>query len=775
MTSATSTPEPGVGNGGDTSIDLTYLSHFSKHLDHVRAHLSGRDRSGRLPPSFFPPSAYWTSAEKDLFFHALAIHSRLRPDLIAEEIKTKSVVDVCLYVQLLENGARTNGPVLRKDFLTALKVSDALVALEEQKAQPFLDAEPTWESRELQEARQEELEAREKAVRARRGQAQSESSEHYREDVRQRKKEFKQWLKERKEEWKVEDTLRALGCATLEAMNRVLREEDEAALQMDDDASVPPDDTNQEAQEVHSVRGDQPVAEEQHASQGLEQPVAGTPNDEMIDPILRNQSQSLQSTVVSEGAPAPRHSHCPAAPPHMLPHHQFRPQTPPFRPSPLPPTSSEPISRASSVVSKSQLDPDLAAARRLFQKRLHMRKKRAEARGGGVVSTASKLKPGRKRAAKVLRGPGTDVKSTSCIKRRASSGEGGGGGDDDDEPAAEGTDEERGSMDNQAPAEAARKDRSRRSHVSGLTLPYKLLKKLREIGLDADELQEQYVGALNLKGLARLMRLYNRLHDVDSTISSQISSDVIRLLNAHLSQFITELIHCVVVLREQDRESKRNTKGWRLGKFDRISHVHVEQALVLMGCESINKKEHFDILLQRSGLAEDDSDGAPGEKDVASGDSSSEDEADDEREADEVEQDDEDDEDEQVFDPHRFPLHRAVAPPLVYYPAAESSPSASGVPRSLDVSLYMPWPASTASAEPPAEEDLMSDETETDALVEELIDEEQLDEHDRLLEEAYEESLWTELAGSPPPEMQRRPKRKRKRSYDDDGEDEYEG
>ncbi|EPT05138.1 hypothetical protein FOMPIDRAFT_1021487 [Fomitopsis schrenkii] len=150
--------------------------------------------------------------------------------------------------------------------------------------------------------------------------------------------------------------------------------------------------------------------------------------------------------------------------------------------------------------------------------------------------------------------------------------------------------------------------------------------------------------------------------------------------------------------------------------------------------------------------------------------SSSEDEADDERDADEAAQDSSDAEDEVEFDPLTFPLHRATLPPVVHFPAAEASPSESGIPRSLNVALYMPWPASSASAQPPVEEDLMSEDTDTDALVEDLLDEEQLDEHDQRLEEACEESLWIEFGAVLPLEPHSR--KKRKRLADDDGEDE---
>jgi hypothetical protein len=45
------------------------------------------------------------SAEKALFFRALSVHFRLRPDLIAAGIGTKSTADVAVYLSLLREGA----------------------------------------------------------------------------------------------------------------------------------------------------------------------------------------------------------------------------------------------------------------------------------------------------------------------------------------------------------------------------------------------------------------------------------------------------------------------------------------------------------------------------------------------------------------------------------------------------------------------------------------------------------------------------------------------
>ena len=190
----------------------------------------------------------------------------------------------------------------------------------------------------------------------------------------------------------------------------------------------------------------------------------------------------------------------------------------------------------------------------------------------------------------------------------------------------------------------------------------------------------------------------------------------------------------------------------------------------MLGCKSVTKKARFDGLLERQSLKEEDFDDANPEV-AEAGESSSEEEADDERSTHEVIHGGSEDEDELAFDPLSFPIHRATLPPVVHFPATEALPPASGIPRSLDVALYMPWPASSASAEPLLEEDLMSEDTDTDALVEDLLDEEQLDEHDRRLEEACEESLWIEFGANPPKEAQPRPRKKRKRAAEDDGEE----
>ncbi len=84
----------------------SYVDEFRKHQEAVKAHLRGTllDEPPLLP-AFIPPASYWTSAEKDLFFHGLTLYSRLQPELIARHIATKTTFDVCVFLDVLNRAA----------------------------------------------------------------------------------------------------------------------------------------------------------------------------------------------------------------------------------------------------------------------------------------------------------------------------------------------------------------------------------------------------------------------------------------------------------------------------------------------------------------------------------------------------------------------------------------------------------------------------------------------------------------------------------------------
>ncbi|KAF8973260.1 hypothetical protein BDZ97DRAFT_1722449 [Flammula alnicola] len=121
------------------SASSRYLDYFRKHQESVQAHLTGRlDSSRPLLPGFTPPASYWTSVEKDIFFHGLTIYSRLRPDLIAEHIKTKNTFDVCLYLDSLQTAALRDNVsqlTIRNMSELAMEVSERWVKHEETMAE----------------------------------------------------------------------------------------------------------------------------------------------------------------------------------------------------------------------------------------------------------------------------------------------------------------------------------------------------------------------------------------------------------------------------------------------------------------------------------------------------------------------------------------------------------------------------------------------------------------------------------------------------------------
>ena len=117
---------------------LSYADEFQRHQQWVQKHLSGRiddNEDERPAPGLYWPTSFWTSAEKERFFHALVIHSRWRPDLIAGEVKTKTTVDVCAYIDALEKAALTEGTKLkREDIPFATEVSERWIRREEEIA-----------------------------------------------------------------------------------------------------------------------------------------------------------------------------------------------------------------------------------------------------------------------------------------------------------------------------------------------------------------------------------------------------------------------------------------------------------------------------------------------------------------------------------------------------------------------------------------------------------------------------------------------------------------
>ena len=173
--------------------------------------------------SIFPPSAYWTAEEKDLFFHALARHSPLRPDLIAAEIRTKTLVDVCGYITLLRDGAqKSEMGISLFDLPAALEMSDNWIGFEEEQALILTAAMAGWELDQKEMDRKEDLQSikdRNKPVNS--------APVDRTWDVRAEETIWMQLYEERRvgleDAWEKEDALEVLDAVDLQVLDAVVR------------------------------------------------------------------------------------------------------------------------------------------------------------------------------------------------------------------------------------------------------------------------------------------------------------------------------------------------------------------------------------------------------------------------------------------------------------------------------------------------------------------------------------------------------------------------
>ena len=210
------------GTVDEITLHQGYKSIFQSHLAQTLRHSTGQF-STSMGASIFPPSAYWTAEEKDLFFHALARHSTLRPDLIAAEIGTKTIVDVCGYIALLRNGAQmSETQVSLHDLPAALEMSHKWIEFEEKQAFILIDATAGWE------VDQKEMDRKEILHRIKDRKKPSKGSMVDRTwDVRVEETKGLQLYEERRagleEAWKKEDALEVLDAFDLETLDSVMR------------------------------------------------------------------------------------------------------------------------------------------------------------------------------------------------------------------------------------------------------------------------------------------------------------------------------------------------------------------------------------------------------------------------------------------------------------------------------------------------------------------------------------------------------------------------
>ncbi|KNZ77744.1 hypothetical protein J132_03984 [Termitomyces sp. J132] len=345
-------------------------------------------------------------------------------------------------------------------------------------------------------------------------------------------------------------------------------------------------------------------------------------------------------------------------------------------------------------IDHSSLSP---ASRRRVQKRLHMRRKRAAQRGEDVNVATEKFRPGRKsQKSKFSKSP-EDAFQKTDIDDKGDSG-----------------DASRGHYRND----------------SGLTKPYKIKKDFETKGIDSDTLIDGNLGFFHLSTLSKLMTIYKTGYDIkESDAASSISGETIRLFSAILVEFVTEVVHRTITLREQENSMKAGIKVYHQTSND-LTIENVTHVLEMMGMKELSKEQYFSRLLGDDIPAPSETTQTEDEmKAVDEGGSEPHDE-------DEYSQNEDSTllEKPTVF-PFLLPLRHEIHPPLITLPT-------SLLPRAQTRSRYALF-----SHDQLMPTELMPTETDEEELYEELNDEMNVDKADQVLAHEYETKLWKLLGG----------------------------
>lgn len=277
----------------------------------------------------------------------------------------------------------------------------------------------------------------------------------------------------------------------------------------------------------------------------------------------------------------------------------------------------------------------------------------------------------------------------------------------------------------------------------------------------------------------------------------------LEMVYAHVAYFVAEVMSRAITFREQERAAKLHTKVWRLatnqvGSFadcsaKYVSHVfgqvvsasNVEHALALYGADSLDKKAHYQRLLDSVDSDDDDDvekdvdqdeaveDGIEEagtldwdeDEDQGGNDAEGDEAKDDGGREDEVDEDEEEEEEEdELLDhdpswPRHLSLLRTIFSPLVY-PHMRGDPTTFSRSALPDPSFYLPWPPETlnlTAAQSGSNDELL--EEERDDTVDAIAAEEALDKADASRDHVLQETLWSRvdksrIKQSPPPDAQ---------------------
>ncbi|KAL1705275.1 hypothetical protein EV121DRAFT_290563 [Schizophyllum commune] len=668
-------------DGREAENDLrTYVAQYRQHLEDIRAHLAGGrslgdreevDATDHVDESegieatgdqaytagsaadealdlFFPLDVAeepaedehtWTATERDAFFHGLAIYSRLRPDLIASCISTKTVSDVCAYLEALEEAAAhypsPDALDRRRTAPLAMGMSESWLEWEETQATRLAAAEPDWEAYALNAQRQDALAA-----------YSSDTSDPAREALQA--------------QWKAEDVLHTLDTHKLRAISHILR--------------------------AHEAAGDDPA---RPATPTASNPI--TPNPTTPHPAGEDDAET--SARGRSQSPSRPRSH-----------------------------SSTPSTR--------ELSPK---SRRRLQKRLYMRRKRAEKAGTEAIQDAGLLKVGRPKKARPPRKRRRRGREGEDQDQEGAGEDQEGAGEDQDQDGREDADADGGGRSGQEDGEGeeGKEDEDyAHPHRGGTTAPYKARRLFEEVGITHAVLAEQRLDLFDGIGVARWLEATRDDPDLeyDAPPPNAVSYQFLSTLRDILVDFVTDVAQRAIVSREQEVQFKAVSKAWRVKSTGLVLAKNVEHALEMMGVAVPERPKK-----RKRPPDEDDEDEAEDAEDENRDDAS----------------DAEDDEDGSLHQPISRSSSRQASQSSSRHASGPSSQQPIEPDSSYDLvdDLYP-----TFFRLPRAYQDdsgLMPEDTDEEALVRVLDEEEELDAEDIVAEGEYEDELWTSLTGVP--------------------------
>ncbi|KIM40121.1 hypothetical protein M413DRAFT_28645 [Hebeloma cylindrosporum] len=231
---------------------------------------------------------------------------------------------------------------------------------------------------------------------------------------------------------------------------------------------------------------------------------------------------------------------------------------------------------------------------RRLQKRLHMRRKRAEQAGRPLIPVSIKLRPGREKK------PGKGSKKVDHSNH---------GGNPNQQLVSEGLHPRIEGLDESL------------FELRGRDGPTKCVSKgLREndIDIDAHTLSEMGLDIFHLPTLACLMGLFNSLNGPTASLETvDISAETITLLVSIAKDFVSEIIRRAIITKEFEVRLKRKIKVWKYDRdevpnfflvypyvsqwtvLSQITPENVTECLNSMGLSQMNKEQYVESILER--------------------------------------------------------------------------------------------------------------------------------------------------------------------------------